>query len=198
MFCEKCGNPLPEGSKFCLNCGAKADSTESVQGEALQEAAASSAITELEAPVENQPEALPVAPPAPVQSEPLQPKPVQQVPVQPAPAQTFQQPAQPVQPVQQPVAVKKPEKILPLPVWKYMGIFILTGIPIINLIMVLVWSFGSSCNRNTKNFARAVLIFWIIGLILAIVSTVLYWSTIQYLWETFGSMGFEVSGPVLD
>lgn len=41
------------------------------------------------------------------------------------------------------------------------------------------WSFGSSFNRNTRNFARALLILLIIGFILAILGTVTYWSIIS-------------------
>jgi len=81
--------------------------------------------------------------------------------------------------------VKKPEKVTPLPAWKFAGMFIILGIPILSLIMTLVWSFGGNCNRNTRNFARAVLFFKIIGFILALVSSIMYWSVLQEFFSMY-------------
>lgn len=221
MYCEKCGNPIAEGSKFCMNCGARAE-TDASSGQAVQEAAASAEAPVLErepaaeakvsgdkpteedmSAAENgpaaeekaavEPQSAPIRPstvqpspqPAAVQPAP-QPAPYQRpqsAPTQTAPSQANQQPIQQMQPP----AAQKPEKVSPLPVWKFMGIFILIAIPVVSLIMTLVWSFGSSCNRNTKNFARALLIFKILGLIYLIVNIVLYWEFIQYIWENFSN-----------
>ncbi len=43
-------------------------------------------------------------------------------------------------------------------------------IPILNLILLFVWGFGSTVNLNKKNFARAALILLVIGIIFSIVS----------------------------
>ena len=169
MFCENCGNQMPEGSKFCINCGAKIAAPETPDT-AQAESAVTVDVAEAEAasggsaPASEQqpaPQPAPVAQPAP-QPAPAQPTPQPAPVVQPAPqpapaAQPVSQP-QFQQPVTQPVAppvARKPEKIEPLPVWKFIGMFILTVIPIIGFIMILVWSFAGSFNRNTRNYARA-------------------------------------------
>ncbi len=213
MFCENCGNPLPEDSKFCLSCGAKVVSAES-EGQAVQEAAvaadtvqvdeapAADAVVQTEQqaapaePIQYEPQPKPAAPVTPVaQPAPAQPKPAQPAP-QPKPAQpaAYQQPAPQAQPYQQPAApvsqpIAKNEK--PLPTWKFMGIMLLTGIPIIGFIMILVWSFGHSCNRNTKSYARAVLIFGIIGLILTIAGVIINLEALKEL-TNFINSNFEI------
>lgn len=159
------------------------------------------------------------AAPQPVQqtvSQPAASQPVQQA-AQPAQAtqprteqSAFAQPAPkpPVQPVQQqnhmngpqqtvpqPVMPLKPEKVTPLPVWKYIGIFLIMGIPILGIVMLFVWAFGSSFNRNTKNYARAVLIFSLIMLILTAVGYFTIWSDIQ---EIMSNMNLPIQFPITD
>lgn len=47
----------------------------------------------------------------------------------------------------------------------------LVAIPIVNLIMLLIWAFGSEANLNKKNFAKASLIFAALGLIIRLFAT---------------------------
>ena len=58
-------------------------------------------------------------------------------------------------------------------------------IPVLNIILLFVWSFGGSVNLK-KNFARASLILGVIGLILSIVFRAALSSIIG---ELLGSMG---------
>lgn len=193
MFCEKCGNQIPDDSKFCLNCGAQNDSAQSVQ-DVEQEAAAStdaaSAATVNEAAADTQPA---IAQEPELEQPRVQPEPVKAAPpVQPAPQPAPYMGAVP--PTQQYAVEPRPEKVNPLPTWKFIGMFILNGIPVIGLIMVLVWSFGSSFNRNTKSFARAILILRIIGLVFSIVAVIMYWSLLQSIVDSLGgSIGFDFS-----
>ncbi|MDD2374759.1 MAG: zinc ribbon domain-containing protein [Eubacteriales bacterium] len=56
-----------------------------------------------------------------------------------------------------------------LSVGQYIGMIILSAIPLVGLILLLVWAFGSDTNANKKNFARAMLIMMIIGVVLSII-----------------------------
>ncbi|HEX2944397.1 MAG TPA: zinc-ribbon domain-containing protein [Clostridia bacterium] len=287
MFCEKCGTKLPEGSRFCMNCGAKAAIEESIQNAAVHEAAVSIDALVLETgtsavetetveipveqpaafyeaaeskPAQEQKEQAPVQPiqelkvqqtpekavqplQAQFKQEVVQQAPVQQTQAQPIPAQSqarpvvqaaqpatvkaaqpimpqasqpaaayasqpvfsqsnqqapmpqnLQQPAfsqnsqQVIAPAQQPGADQKPEKLKPLQTWKFIGMFIITAIPVINLIFVLIWSFGSGFNKNTKSYARAVLILWIVELLLLIITAIVNWALLQSIWSTISSM----------
>ena len=114
--------------------------------------------TAVEATAPPQPAApAPVAPPPSAYSAPYA------APAQPAPAPSYYAPAQ--QPTWPPVSVGQ-----------YIGMMIVSGIPLIGFIMLLVWSFGSQVNPSKKNYARAILILMLIGLAICILlpSWVLY------------------------
>lgn len=142
MFCEKCGSKLPENAKFCGSCGAKT--------EPLQPAAA--------IPVPDHPAPPPLSYTPPVQAPQSYTPPAQAVPSRSYPP-----------PVQAPVHSGTMESE-PLSVGKYIGMFLLMCLPLLNIILLLVWSFGGSVNRNRKNFARASLIMFAIMLLLWIVA----------------------------
>ena len=61
-----------------------------------------------------------------------------------------------------------PSNTEPLRVGQYILMFILLSIPIVGFILTLVWAFGGSVNLNKKNYARAVLILAVIGIVLSI------------------------------
>lgn len=48
---------------------------------------------------------------------------------------------------------------------------LLMCIPLVNLILLLVWAFGSSAPVSKANWAKATLIFMLVGIVLAI----LFW-----------------------
>lgn len=54
---------------------------------------------------------------------------------------------------------------------------LLCGIPLVNLIMLFVWAFGSSTKISKKNFAKAQLIF--VGI--AILLMIIFWGSIVAL-----------------
>ena len=145
MFCEKCGNKLPDGAKFCGGCGAK---TEPLQP----------AYTAAEEP-------------APARS---------------APPPAYAPPVQTAYASQQPPAYSQKPDSDPLRVGQYIGMLLLMCVPILNIILLFMWSFGGSVNLNKKNFARASLILGAIGLILSIVFGAALSSIIG---EMLGGMG---------
>lgn len=55
----------------------------------------------------------------------------------------------------------------PMSVGQYVLMLILTGIPLIGIILLFVWAFGGNVNANKQNYARAVLILSAVGVIFA-------------------------------
>lgn len=54
----------------------------------------------------------------------------------------------------------------PISMWGYFGYQILFSIPIIGFILLLVFSFGGTQNKNLKNYARSYFCFMILAIIL--------------------------------
>lgn len=53
-------------------------------------------------------------------------------------------------------------------VWSYLGLMLLSGIPIVGIIIVIVFAINSS-NKNKTNYCRALLLMWLISIVLALV-----------------------------
>lgn len=186
MYCESCGNFIPDGQAFCSNCGARVASP------------APSAPAAPAAPVQSAaPAAMPVAPvaTAPAAVQPIQaaaPQPVYQQPAYQQPAQpVYQQTIQPVyqQPVYQPVAA-----VNPIPAKRGNGaavaglVFgILTvvtcWIPFIFYVfglLGLIFSIVGVAKRNARGKGMAIA-----GLILSILFSVGGGFFTQYFWINF-------------
>lgn len=53
-------------------------------------------------------------------------------------------------------------------VGQWIGVIIVLGIPIVNIIMYLVWAFSSTTNRNLSNFCKATMLIALISMGLAL------------------------------
>ena len=53
-----------------------------------------------------------------------------------------------------------------IPVSEWILTLFITAIPIVGFVMLFVWGFGSGTNPTKANFAKASLIFLVVGLIL--------------------------------
>ncbi|HZJ83576.1 MAG TPA: hypothetical protein VFD57_07185 [Clostridia bacterium] len=126
---------MPDGAKFCANCGVTAEIKKPSQ------------------PVHTPPPIAATTPP--IQTSP--PPSVQQ--------QHNNSQHQNTAPPQQ-----KRLGVPPLSVGQYLGMMVVMAIPLVNLIMLFVWGFGSNENPNRKNFAKAYLIVFAIGIVLTIIS----------------------------
>lgn len=58
----------------------------------------------------------------------------------------------------------------PLSTMEYLGMLLLLGIPLVNVVLLLVWGLGSGGNVNRRNFCRAVLLIAVIAAALWVVS----------------------------
>ena len=57
----------------------------------------------------------------------------------------------------------------PISMWGYFGYEILFSIPLVGLIMLLVFSFGGTPNKNLKNFARSYFCFMIVATVVSVI-----------------------------
>lgn len=62
-----------------------------------------------------------------------------------------------------------PEIYRPLTMWEYFGYQILYAIPIVGWIFLLIHAFGTTKNKNLKNFARSYFCYFIILLAIALI-----------------------------
>lgn len=163
MFCEKCGQKMLDGAKFCGTCGAK--QTDAVNEPKSQMAPPIQPIVQSEMPLHPQPV-------QPVQ-QPVQPQVRPVVAVQ----QPVQRPAAPQYqaPQQAPPIYGSPQvQGAPiLSVGEYLKMFLLLCIPIVNVVLMLIWAFNNSENPNKRNYALASLLFFVIMMVVGFVLSIL-------------------------
>ena len=70
-------------------------------------------------------------------------------------------------------------------VGEWFVVLLVLAIPLVNLIMALVWAFGSPDNETRANFCKAALIWMLIGLVLSILS----WGAIAAMIAGMAGMG---------
>lgn len=78
----------------------------------------------------------------------------------------YQQPQYP-QPQYQPTAYDKTSEVMS--VGQYILMFILSAIPVVNVICWIVWLVSPNTNKNKKNYIIAVIVLWAIAIILGVV-----------------------------
>lgn len=62
-----------------------------------------------------------------------------------------------------------PDEYTPISMWGYFGYELLFAIPLVGFIMLLVFSFGGTHNKNLKNFARSYFCLMILEVILIVI-----------------------------
>lgn len=164
--CNICGAELLSDKKFCTECGAPSPEAMSepklVQSPAPEPTQfpppeAPAPVTTAAAPAPA-PAAAPVAPPPQTAQQPTAPP-------APAPAPEPKKPARAEKPPRT-IATGTPDVMSTL---SFIGHSILFSIPIIGYIICLITAFASK-KPNKRNFARAMLIFIIIGIVLALIA----------------------------
>ena len=138
MFCENCGTQLPDNSVFCSECGSKIS---------------------LE---ENQRQRGPV-PPVMRQTAPRQP------------SEPYRRDSTPRQPSEQYRSEGAPRQSSEsyaggaadiIGLGQYILMIFLTGIPIVNIILLVKWGFFNKQKPNKSNFAKALLFYYLIAVII--------------------------------
>ena len=62
---------------------------------------------------------------------------------------------------------------------------ILTGIPIVGIIMIFVWAFGGGAKPSKRNYARAFLILAVIGFVLSILFSIIFGAIFAAAFSSF-------------
>jgi len=139
MFCENCGKKIGEHDEYCDGCGAKQPvPNDRISGSSPHIQAAANPYG--------------AAPGAAMGAAPG------------AASGRQQQPYQPYNPA----TAYKDRTAEIMGVGQYLGTFILMSIPVLNLILILAWSFSKSVNPNKRNYARAILVLCIIAVALGV------------------------------
>ena len=59
-------------------------------------------------------------------------------------------------------------------VGEYVGMFILSSIPVVNIICWIVWLCSQNTNKNKKNYVIANIVLWVISIVALIIVSVIF------------------------
>lgn len=171
-FCTDCGIELELGAKYCANCGALANLSrpdQGQQGEQIQTQATQheggSVLSQQEGPM---------------QLETDMKVPVQQYSHNQNQSYSQKQYTEPSQGY-----VRTSEKNETLSVFGYVITMLALMVPIVGIILVFVWAFGTNTNLARKNYSRAVLIIAIIFIVFGITIFATLSTALIPLFEAF-------------
>lgn len=71
-----------------------------------------------------------------------------------------------------------PAEYQPISMWGYFGYELLFSIPCIGFILLLVFAFGGTKNKNLQNFARSYFCLMIIVVIIVVIFTAIAYGTV--------------------
>lgn len=164
MFCSKCGNEVSNQASFCNYCGAPIRKPLSSPMAATPAEITPQTNRPIPPIVRPRPES-PVTRPAFAPGSSPNSSPPRATP-----------PLTPIQPMPHPnttIQNHTSTELCGMSFGEFILAFILFSIPIINVIVLLKWSFFSAPSSTHKNFARAILTLSIISLVLMLVFSLL-------------------------
>ena len=168
MFCENCGTKLSNNSTFCSECGNKialAENETQISEDSIN------TINELGSRGQRGP-----VPPVMRQTAPRQPsEPYRKetTPLQPSkPYRKETIPLQPSEPYRREASSSHPSESYfggaadIISFGQYVLMIFLAGIPIVNIILFVKWGFFNKKSPNKSNFAKALLFYYLIAVII--------------------------------
>lgn len=101
------------------------------------------------------------------------------------PNSQYPQYQQPYQPAPYQAEVEEPVSLL-----DWVGtLLLLNFVPCIGLIVCIVWAFSKDTKKSKANFCKAYLIFWLVGVIISIITMLFLWGTIAGIMSNMGGYG---------
>ena len=148
-------------------------------------------------PAGNQPYQQPVSQPIPHQNAAATGMPMGTYPqaaVQ-QPSQQWQQPAAqsriPSAGITESALKGTPEE--PISTWGWLGIFLLLGIPVVNLILLIAWACGGCRKNEKKYFARGMWLYVLVAIIIIVIlGLVLYFVGRPFVNSILNQFGYEL------
>lgn len=190
MNCPNCNSQLPEGSRFCQECGSAVPQPEPVNNELDFDTIVLSEEEQQAFSAPQQPAY--EAPQQPAYEAPRQPAYEaprqtafdasqqnhqfayipQQTPYDMSQQYSYSQPSYSAPQKSEITEEDLPEQFKPLGAWKYFLLQILFAIPIVGFVFLIIFSFKKS-NINRRNFARSYWCFCLVGAVIGILFIIL-------------------------
>ena len=192
MKCKNCGKENSENARFCAECGKALNDTPiqlNLDEINIPAAARKAHIIKVNAKKVTTQSEIPDAAPANTdeQNNSTTETQVTAAPAQEEPAASAQTPVTesplidlstgkatiatetPAQATVQPATPPSPaSEAAPMRIINWIVVFILTSIPVVNVVMLLIWAISSKTNPSKKSFAQATLIFGAVILVLGV------------------------------
>ena len=162
--CPNCNALNNDISKFCEVCGSAIEEPQTAETTVLTETPETTVLNE--APVYT-------APQQPTYQAPAQPVAPQPAP-QPVAQPQYQAPVQPgFAPQMYPInEAMLPAEYQPVSIGSYIGHGLLFSLPIIGFIMLIVTACSSSKSKSLRNYAKAMLIMYAIGIVIGVLFSI--------------------------
>ncbi len=89
--------------------------------------------------------------------------------------------------MEQQLPLAQPQDTTPMGMKDWFITLLISYIPLVGLIMLIVWAFDSNTNVNKKNWAKASLIWMLIGIAIAIIFFAVFMSVFMGAMSSFES-----------
>lgn len=177
MICRNCGRELPDDARFCGRCGAPVSPAAPAAGSSAP--ASENAAPAAESTGAAQEGAAGTFAAASEQTGPAAARPQPQVP----PPLSDSAPSWSSRPAPSPAPVPRQQSAAPLSVGQFFLMDLVSMIPLLNIVLLLVWSFADNTNPNRRNLARARLIWVAIGIVCSILLLLIaIWAMSNTYW----------------
>ena len=66
------------------------------------------------------------------------------------------------------------QKNEPVTIKEWIIVFIITAIPLVNIVMLFVWAFGGNANKSIESWAKASLLMFLFTIVLVVIMGLLF------------------------